>query len=77
MEEVKQATISLKTGKASGVDDIVVEWFKLGREKMQFALWLIMNKAWRAEATPQDWKDGIICPIWKDGDKRDPLNYRV
>ena len=43
---------------------------------MQFALWLIMNKAWRAEATPQDWKDGIICPIWKDGDKRDPLNYR-
>ena len=53
LEEVKQAAISLKTGKASGVDGIIVEWFKLGGENMQRALWLIMKKPGERNQPPR------------------------
>ena len=71
MEEVQDAISRLKVGKASGVDEIIVEWFKYGGDNMTYAIWLVVDRAWSSEVSPQDWKDGIICPIYKEGDKRD------
>ena len=36
----------------------------------------LCEKVWEEEALPEEWKKGIIFPIYKDGDKRDPSNYR-
>ena len=33
-------------------------------------------EAWRIEQVPRDWMQGVIFPLYKDGDNRDPLNYR-
>ena len=35
-----------------------------------------MNVMWEKEEVPRDWVRGVIVPFYKDGDKRDPLNYR-
>ena len=32
---------------------------------------------WIRETTPKAWTKGIVHPIFKDQDKRDPLNYRA
>ena len=32
--------------------------------------------AWRAESIPTEWRQGIVVPLHKDGDERDPMNYR-
>ena len=75
-EEVQLAISRLKQGKSAGVDDIITEWFIYGGERMTQALWAIINQAWLSETAPSDWSRGIISPIYKDGDSRDPLNYR-
>ena len=37
---------------------------------------MLCVQVWEKETLPDDWTRGIIFPIYKDGDKRDPLNYR-
>ena len=32
--------------------------------------------AWREESIPTEWRQGIVVPLHKDGDERDPMNYR-
>ena len=34
------------------------------------------NICFEEENIPRDWMKGIIFPIYKSGDKREPLNYR-
>ena len=76
MEELRAVLKKLKAGKATGVDEIMAEWMKYGGEKMTYALWVLCNHVWLTEACPEQWGQGAICLLFKDGDKRDPLNYR-
>ena len=39
------------------------------------AVWKMCSEAWRTEKVPRDWM-GVIFPLYKEGDNRDPLNYR-
>ena len=44
---------------------------------MTYVVWKFFQLVWRLEASPKEWnRRGQISPIFKDGDKRDPLNYR-
>nr|CAH7758698.1 unnamed protein product [Callosobruchus chinensis] len=36
----------------------------------------LLNKAWEEKQVPDDWKIGIIIPIYKKGDSMDCNNYR-
>ena len=36
----------------------------------------VVQPAWRTEKVPRDWMQGVIFPLYKEGDNRDPLNYR-
>lgn len=41
------------------------------------ALWKLMNKIWKKGRIPQDWRKGIICPIYKKKRKRTKFkNYK-
>ena len=32
--------------------------------------------AWKTERVPIEWMQGAVFPLHKDGDERDPMNYR-
>ena len=66
----------LKAGKAAGPDEIIAEWMKFGGKKMTYALWVLCNFVWLSEKCPREWGKGVIALLYKDGDKRDPPNYR-
>jgi hypothetical protein len=36
----------------------------------------VMNRVWRGEGFPEDWREGVICPTYKKGEKNKVENYR-
>uniref|UniRef100_W5MVX7 Reverse transcriptase domain-containing protein n=1 Tax=Lepisosteus oculatus TaxID=7918 RepID=W5MVX7_LEPOC len=75
--EVTTAINKMKSGKATGPDDIPAEvWKLLGT---QGAAWLadLFNKITEEKAPPEMWQTSITVPIWKGkGDVNDCSNYR-
>jgi len=57
--EVQAATKVLVAGKASGVDDVLVEWLKYGKKQMTYALWLLCNLVWASEKPPRSGARGL------------------
>ena len=35
----------------------------------------LINKIWMGNGIPRDWRRGIICPIFKKGEKDEAKNY--
>jgi len=75
-EEVKAAVGRLKLGKAAGNDEVVAEILVKGGVCVINAVKQLCEKAWNEEKLPTDWCQGIIFPIYKDGEKKDTNNYR-
>ena len=75
-EEVEMTCRRIPNNKASGEDEIVNEFVKYGDRHMWFAVYQMLNKLYENELIPHEWMRGMIFPIFKDGDKRNPLNYR-
>lgn len=38
---------------------------------------MISLKVWDEEQSPKHWSRMLVVPLYKKGDKRDPLNYRA
>ena len=55
---------------------MIGEILKAGGEKIRKAVWLLCCVAWKNERVPNDWMQGVVVPLYKDGDERDPMNYR-
>ncbi|XP_025837669.1 uncharacterized protein LOC112906852 [Agrilus planipennis] len=76
-EEVEQVIKKLKKKKAAGEDKITNEAWIYGGKELQENLQGILNKIWNGdEDLPEEWKMGIIKPIFKKGDRHKPENYR-
>ena len=75
-KEIEEIVKKLTLGKAGGKDEIVNEILKYGGKEMVRVLWILCSICFDKESIPKDWIDGIIFPIYKNGDKRNPLNYR-
>jgi hypothetical protein len=75
-EEVNRAINLIQNHKAPGQDGVIGEILKTGGEKIRKAVWMLCCVAWNTERVPKDWVQGVVFPLYKDGDDRDPLNYR-
>ena len=59
----------LKSHKSLGIDQIPAELIRYAIRKLIISIW---NK----KELPEEWKESIIVPIYKNGDKTGCYNYR-
>jgi hypothetical protein len=74
--EVKIAIGKLKSYKYLGSDQFTAELDKAGDEMLCSNIHKLISSVWNKEELPQQWKESIIKPIHKKGDKTDCNNYR-
>ena len=73
--EVKWASGSITTNKASGGDGIPVELFQILKDDAVKVLHSICQKIWKTLQWPQDWKGSVFIPIPKKGNAKICTNY--
>ena len=74
--EVEHAIEKLKSHKSPGSDQIPEELIKARGGTIRCAIYKLIIAIWNKVELPGEWKDSIIVPIHKKGDKRDCNNYR-
>uniref|UniRef100_A0A8D2LKZ5 Reverse transcriptase domain-containing protein n=1 Tax=Varanus komodoensis TaxID=61221 RepID=A0A8D2LKZ5_VARKO len=73
--EIKWALGSLSNNKASGVDSIPAELFKILKDDAVKVLHSICQRIWKTQQWPQDWKRSIYIPIPKKGHAKECSKY--
>ena len=63
--EVKWASESITTNKASGGDGIPVELFQILKDDAVKVLHSICQQIWNTQQWPQDWKRSVFIPVPK------------
>ena len=69
IEDVKKTIRNLKTNKAAGTDGIRPELIKYVGNKLQNRMYELVRQIWEEERIPEEWKETIIVPIHKIGDR--------
>jgi sorting nexin-29 len=67
-EEVLQAIEKLKNNRVPGRDGLNAELTKVDDNKLTHRICKVIEKVWRTEKIPQQWEEGLICPILKKDD---------
>ena len=73
--EVKWASGSITTNKASGGDGIPAELFQVLKDDAVKVLHSICQQIWKTQQWPEDWKRSIFIPIPKKGNAKECSNY--
>ena len=76
IKEISNAISSLKNNKASSFDLILNEMLKYGQNFILKGLHRLFNLILSTGNFPTRWAKGIIVPLFKNGSKDDPSNYR-
>jgi len=66
----------LKSHKSPGTDQIPAERIKAGGSTICGKIHKLIISIWDKEELSEEWKESIIVPIYKKGDKTDCNNYR-
>jgi len=74
--EFELAIKKLKSHKSPGIDQIPTEMIKAGGRTIRPEIRKIIISIWNKNKLPEKWKESIIVPIYKKGDKTDCSNYR-
>jgi hypothetical protein len=74
--EVEISIAKLKKYKSPGSDQIPAELYQAGGESLVSVIHKLSTSIWNQEELPDQWKESIIVPIQKTGDKTDCSNYR-
>jgi len=66
----------LKSHQSPGIDKIPAEFIKAGGRKIRYEIHKLIISIWNKEELLAEWKEGIVVPMHKKGDKTDCSNYR-
>jgi hypothetical protein len=73
--EFEIAIENLKRYKSPGSDQISAELIQAGAEILRSEIRKLINSIWNKKELTNQWKESIIIPIYKKGDKTDCSNY--
>jgi hypothetical protein len=77
ISEVEVAIGKLKRYKSTGADQIPAELIQAGGgETLHSEIHKLIKLIWNKEELPHQWKESIVMPIHKKGDKTECSNYR-
>jgi len=71
-----KAIDKLKSHKSPRIDQIPAELIKAGGRTIYLEIHKLIISVWKKEKLPEEWKESIIVPVHKKGDKTDCNNYR-
>ena len=74
--EDELAIEKVKSHKSPDIDQIPAELIKTGGRTIRCQIHKFIFSVWNKEELPEAWKESIIVPIYKKGDKADCSNYR-
>ena len=75
--EITKALRKLKNGRSAGQDGIVGEYLRKAEGPVSSALLQLFTKIWEVGKVPQEWKVGVILPLYKGkGSRTSCGNYR-
>lgn len=75
--EIGNAVKRLKNNKAAGICGLSAELLKYAGPVMLLFLHTLFSTIWQTEIIPEDWRKGVIIPLWKrKGSRSDCSNYR-
>jgi hypothetical protein len=74
--EVGIAIENLERYKSPYIYQIMTELIHVGGNTLRSEIHIFVISVWNKEELPQLWKESIIVPIYKSGDKSDCCNYR-
>jgi len=60
---------NLKNNNAAGTDGIHPELIKYGGNKLLNRIYELVRQIWEVKRIPEEWKQTIIVPIYKKGDR--------
>jgi hypothetical protein len=66
---VYQVIEKLKTHKAAGPDNIPAQLIKQGGIELKRRIHKLITKICEEETLPTEWTEGIICRVYKKGDR--------
>lgn len=76
LEEVEKVIEHLKNGKSAGEDEIAAELIKYAGNDMHREIYNLLSCIWETERMPEKWKEAVLIPIYKKGEKCVCDNYR-
>ena len=74
--EVERPIEKLKRHKSLGIYQIPGKLVKAGGRTILSEIHKLINSVWNKEELPEEWKESIVLPIQKKGDKTYCSNYR-
>jgi hypothetical protein len=69
--EIDMAIEKLKRHKSPGTGQIPAELIKAGGSIIRSEIHNLITSIWNKEELPEEWKESVIVPIYKKGDKTD------
>ncbi|XP_072182188.1 uncharacterized protein [Diadema setosum] len=73
---VEKQLQQLNPSKASGPDEIPPKLLKLMAHEIAPVLSFLFQQSYNTGTIPSQWKQALVSPIHKSGEKNDPSNYR-
>jgi hypothetical protein len=74
--EIEVAIRKLKIYKLPGADQIPAELIQAGMKALHSEIHKLIKLIWNKEELPHQWKESIVIPIYRKGDKTDCSIYR-